>query len=142
MIIVLDTNCLIQILPRLSEHRWMYELILRGEINLAITNEILSEYAEVLDYFFKSQTLGELITKVIIELPGTQKTTVYYYFGLISNDPDDNKFVDCAITANADYIITNDRHFRILKDVPFPKVVTMTLNQFRKFWQKNQKQGE
>jgi len=43
----------------------MYELILRGEINLAITNEILSEYAEVLDYFFKSQTLGELITKVI-----------------------------------------------------------------------------
>jgi len=50
--------------------------------------------------------------------------------------------VDCAITANADYIITNDRHFRILKDVPFPKVVTMTLNQFRKFWQKNQKQGE
>ena len=137
MTIVLDSNCLIQILPRLSDHRWLYDLILDGSIRLAVTNEILSEYAEVLDTFFESETLGELITKVIIELPGTEKTIVYFHFGLIENDPDDNKFVDCAIAANTDFIITNDRHFRVLKTVPFPKVLTLTLDEFQRFWQNN-----
>jgi len=88
----------------------------------------------VLDTFYESQTLGEHITKVILELPGTQKTTVYFHFGLISSDPDDNKFVDCAIAANVDYVITNGRYFRVLKDIPFPKVVTKTLAQFQRFW--------
>ncbi len=137
MTIVLDSNCLIQILPRLSDHRWLYDLILDGSIRLAVTNEILSEYAEVLDTFFESETLGELITKVIIELPGTEKTIAYFHFGLIENDPDDNKFVDCAIAANTDFIITNDRHFRVLKTVPFPKVLTLTLDEFQRFWQNN-----
>jgi predicted nucleic acid-binding protein len=50
--IVLDSNCLIQILPRLSDHRWLYDLILKGSIKLAVTTEVLSEYAEVLDGFF------------------------------------------------------------------------------------------
>jgi len=52
--IVRDTNCLIQILPRLSEHGWLYELILQGKINLAVTTDILNEYEEVLDTFFES----------------------------------------------------------------------------------------
>ena len=137
MTVVLDTNCLIQILPRLSEHRWIYDHILNGGINLAVTTEILDEYAEVLDIFYESQTLGDLITKVILELPGTKKTTVYFHFGLISDDPDDNKFVDCAISANTDFIITNDRHFRVLKKITFPQVVTMTLTQFQHFRQMN-----
>jgi predicted nucleic acid-binding protein len=70
-------------------------------------------------------------------LPGTQKTSVYFHFGLIENDPDDNKFVDCAIAANTDFIITNDRHFRVLRKVQFPKVVTLTLEEFQRFWQNN-----
>lgn len=139
MTIVLDSNCLIQILPRLSEQRWLYDLILNGTIKLAVTTEILSAYAEVLDGFFESETLGELITKVIIELPGTEKTIVYFHFGLIANDPDDNKFVDCAVAANADFIITNDRHFQVLKTVPFPKVLTLSIDEFQQYWQNNNK---
>jgi uncharacterized protein len=134
--IVLDTNCLIQILPRPSEHRWIYEAILRGEINLAVTTEILEEYAEVLDAFFESETLGDLTTKVIIELPGTQKKTVYFRFLLIHEDADDNKFVDCAVAANAACILTNDHHFKALKKIAFPKVTTVTIEQFLSFWQK------
>ena len=29
----------------------------------------------------------------------------------VAADPDDNRFTDCAITANADYVITGDSHF-------------------------------
>lgn len=136
MIIVLDTNCLVQILPRKAEHRWLYDAILRGDINLAVTTDILDEYVEVLDEFFGSDALGNLIAKTILELPGTQKTTVHIRWKLIADDPDDDKFADCAVAANADLIVTDDRHFRILKKVGFPKVVAMRLADFQKFWQK------
>ena len=50
---------------------------------------------------------------------------------LITQDPDDNKFVDCAIVANADYLVSEDNHFNVLKDIPFPKVNVITLEQFQ-----------
>lgn len=48
------------------------------------------------------------------------------------NDPDDNKFTDMAIAGNADYLITNDRHFDLLKGVEFPKVNVISLDDFKK----------
>jgi uncharacterized protein len=40
------------------------------------------------------------------------------------------KFVDCAIAANADWLITNDKHFNILKDIDFPVVNIIRLEDF------------
>ena len=34
-----------------------------------------------------------------------------FRFRMITGDPDDDAFADCAIVANADFIITNDHHF-------------------------------
>lgn len=34
----------------------------------------------------------------------------YYHFRLIESDVDDNKFEDCAVAADAEYIVTNDKH--------------------------------
>jgi predicted nucleic acid-binding protein len=50
---------------------------------------------------------------------------------LIEADPDDNKYPNCAIAAQADYIITHDKHFNILKHIPFPKVICVTLDEFK-----------
>ncbi|MBU6341467.1 MAG: PIN domain-containing protein [Bacteroidetes bacterium] len=47
-------------------------------------------------------------------------------------DPDDNKFVDCAIAGQAKYIVTEDRHFNILKKIPFPKVLVLNTDAFKK----------
>ncbi len=49
---------------------------------------------------------------------------------MIQTDPDDNKFVDCAIASQADYIVTNDKHFDILAQITFPKVEVITIQQF------------
>lgn len=49
----------------------------------------------------------------------------------MTNDPDDNKFVDCAIASNADFIVTEDRHFQLLKDVPFPRVNVIGIEEFK-----------
>jgi len=48
-----------------------------------------------------------------------------YQFRVIGNDPDDNVFADCAITANADFVITEDRHFAPLANAGYkPQPIT------------------
>jgi predicted nucleic acid-binding protein len=53
----------------------------------------------------------------------------YYKWQLIEADPD-NKFVDVAIAANADFLVTNDRHFEVLKQLAFPRVPVIRLQEF------------
>ena len=54
----------------------------------------------------------------------------YILWNLINNDPDDNKFVDCAINAGADYIVTQDKHFNILKNIDFPPTNVIGIDDF------------
>jgi len=56
----------------------------------------------------------------------------YYKWDLISSDPDDNKFADCALNAGADFIVSNDKHFNILKEINFPKINVVDINTFKK----------
>jgi uncharacterized protein len=56
----------------------------------------------------------------------------YYAWHIIETDPDDNKFVDCAIAANAKYIVTGDRHFNIMKSIDFLKLSIITAYDFQK----------
>lgn len=58
-------------------------------------------------------------------------TPVYYQMNLISSDKDDNKFVDCAFAANADYIITHDHHFNVLTTIPFPRIPLADISLFK-----------
>ncbi len=55
---------------------------------------------------------------------------------LINKDPDDNKFVDCAIFANADFIVSDDKHFNELGSVEFPKVLVVCLDDFARLFRK------
>ena len=54
--------------------------------------------------------------------------TPYFHFKLIIADPDDDKFVDCAIAANAKFVVTDDGHFDVLKQIDFPKVEIIGLD--------------
>lgn len=54
----------------------------------------------------------------------------YYRWNLIKADPDDNKFADCAIAGRADSLVTNDKHFKVLKDIDFPRVTVVTPEEF------------
>jgi uncharacterized protein len=54
-----------------------------------------------------------------------------YRFTLIKDDPDDDKFVDCAVAGNADFIVTHDGHFNVLKNIPFPIVNVIKIPEFK-----------
>lgn len=63
--------------------------------------------------------------------PNVRQLSPYFQIHLIESDPDDNKFVDCAIIAGARYIVSNDAHFRVLATIPFPTVDVITLDKFK-----------
>ena len=127
--VVIDTNCLLRMIPIRSKYRQAWEAFLNGEYVLCVSNEIISEYEEIFSEKVSSQFANNIIT-AILRNPCTRRYDPQYHFSLISQDADDNKFVDCAIIANADYIVSEDSHFKELNTIPFPQVRLLSLPQF------------
>ena len=126
--LVVDTNVLLVSLPSLSPYHWFFQSILKKEFILFVTTEILSEYEEVIASKLSPQT-GSSLIRTLLELENVVPTIVYFKYQLIKQDPDDDKFVNCARAANSDFILTHDKHFDILKTVDFPKVKTIKLQE-------------
>ncbi len=130
MKVVLDTNCLLQIIFPKSKYKDVWVALIRQKYRICLTNEILMEYREIIERRFKDIQFAEAVIEAIIALPNTEFVNPSYRFNLIKADPDDNKFVDCAVTAGATYIVSNDKHFDELKEYDFPKVDVRTLSEF------------
>lgn len=77
-----------------------------------------------------SPTIAENVMFVLLNLDNLVFINTYYQFNLIVSDPDDNKFLDCAIASNAEYIVTNDKHFKELDSIDFPRVIHILLDEF------------
>ena len=88
---------------------------LEGEYCLCVSNEILTEYEEILAEH-TSPEVAHNVVEAIARHPQICYRESYFHFHLLSHiDKNDDKFVDCAITAGADYIVTEDSHFNHLK---------------------------
>ena len=136
MRIVLDTNCLIQSIPQKSPFRAVWNSFLSGENTLCVSNDIIEEYMEILQRLTDVRT-ATLVIKTILESPFVEFINPYYQFHLITTDPDDNKFVDCAIAAAARYVVTNDHHYDVLRmSNTFPTVEVINLKDFLELIQK------
>ncbi|MGB3848458.1 MAG: putative toxin-antitoxin system toxin component, PIN family [Tunicatimonas sp.] len=140
MKVVVDTNCLLASFSKKSPYRWLFNSILHGELTLVFTTDILLEYEEIISRE-TSREVAQNLVKLLIDLRAREQIEVYYFWNLIPQDPDDNKFVDCAIAANADYLITHDRHYNILQTVEFPKVRVATLPEFLSIFNRWKKIG-
>jgi putative PIN family toxin of toxin-antitoxin system len=128
--VVLDTNALIQVLPTRSRYHKIWTDFLAGEYCLCVSNEILTEYEEILS-LHTSPEVALNVVNAIARHPKTVYREAYFHFHLLSHiDKDDDKFVDCAITAMADYIVTEDSHFDHIKQIPFPQLNILTLDEF------------
>ena len=128
--VVLDTNCLVQILPSRSQYHKIWTDFLEGKYSLCVSNEILMEYEEILS-IHASPEVAQNVVEAIARHPSTHYQEAYYHFHLLSDiDKDDNKFVDCAIAANANYIVTEDNHFNRLKQAHYPRLTILSLDEF------------
>jgi len=131
MKVVLDTNVLLVSISSKSKYHWLFQGLLSQKYAVAVTNEILMEYEEIISAKY-SVSMAKNIIRALLVLPNVSKIDVYYHWHLIKHDADDDKFVDCAVASNANYIVTHDKHFNVLKDVDFPKVWVIDIAQFQK----------
>ena len=131
--VVLDTNCLLQILGSRSKYHFLWEKFLNEEYVLCLSTEVLLEYEEILKQK-ASAVVADMFLKVINYSANVIRRDPFYRLGLIEADPDDNKFVDCAFACQAEFIVTDDSHFDVLSHIPFPKIEVKSLDKFASEW--------
>ena len=133
MKVVLDTNVMLLIVSKRSPFRWIFDLFLAERFTLCVTTDILDEYAEIIGDHMGAQVVEDLMN-TLEESENVEYVTRYFRWNLISTDPDDNKFVDCAISCNAQYIVTEDKHFQIIKQMPYLNLNIVGIEEFRKIF--------
>ena len=116
--IVLDTNCLLMSLPRISPYRKIWDDFLKGKLTLCVTNEIIEEYLEIIEQKTNANIASNVVSVIL-----SQKNV---------------EFVDCAFTAGASCIVSNDAHFKILKEVKFPRIYVVNIKDFVELLLRNQ----
>jgi putative PIN family toxin of toxin-antitoxin system len=129
MKVIIDTNVLLISLPKISKYRPIFDCLISARYELAISTPILEEYIEIIGRKTTGQ-IAQNLAELLEQLENVEKVEVFFRWNLISADPDDNKFVDCAISANVNYIVTNDNHFKELKEVDFPLVEVIGADDF------------
>lgn len=127
--IVLDTNILLVSISSKSKYHWVFEAFRNELFTLCVTTDILDEYAEIIEQKMGFQA-GENALGILENSINVDLITTYFRFNLLK-DEDDNKFVDCSIAANADFIVTHDSDFNILKEIDFPNVSVLNLDEFK-----------
>ena len=114
---VVDTNVFISsFLNPKGTSRKVISLWKTGEIIICLSAEILEEYIEVL---IRMGLKDEPETGELLELFRKRINIDFVAIDrdikLIASDPDDDKFIECAVNAGAKVIITGDRHLKDLK---------------------------
>jgi len=129
MRVVLDTNIILSSFSRYSPYRIVFDDFEAGKYELSVLTEILLEYEEKLTEIFSSEVSGLTVGGLMLK-KNIIRTEIYYRWNLLITDADDNKFVDCALNSNSNYLVTNDRDYRILSKVDFPPVKVINIDKF------------
>lgn len=127
--VVIDTNCLLQMISRHNPYYRAWSAFDNGRYYICVSNDIINEYREIIEKLTNALVADNVIA-TIIRSPYCLRYDPHFHFGLITQDPDENKFVDCAIIANAGYVVSEDSHFNEFKDIPFPQVNVLKINEF------------
>ena len=136
MTVILDSNVLLVAIGKSSKFRPIWERFVQGKIQIGLTQDILQEYEEVLQEH-SAPGAFEIVANIFAESPDVFFKHIYYKWNIITADPDDNKFFDAAVACNADYLVTNDKHFDIVKTIKFPNVSVFSADQFLKIIEGN-----
>jgi uncharacterized protein len=135
MRVVIDTNILLACIGRKSPYNLIFQKIIKKEIFLCVSNSILEEYEEILERR-TSHDIAVNVIKTLLKLDNVLRFDPRYNWDLIEQDPDDDKFVDCYVASNANFLVTNDKHFNILLSIPFPPINVIGIDEFLQILEK------
>jgi putative PIN family toxin of toxin-antitoxin system len=129
MTVVIDCNIWVMAVSSNSPYHKLVNHLANGNFHLLVTNDILLEYEEVLSSKYDHDTCLRFLL-FLYEINFVVFKEAYYNWNLIHIDPDDNKYCDCYIAGAADYLVTQDKHFKVLADIQFPKINVITIDDF------------
>lgn len=116
MTVTFDTNVLLSatLWDGSVAQKLLFDLI-RQDVKIYSTPEILSEYQEILkrDFDFSNEDIDEIMEKIMEFVTLVNPTTKV---DVVKEDTDDNSIIECALESNSKYIITYDKHLLNLKE--------------------------
>lgn len=127
--IVLDTNCLLVSISKYGEAYPVWRGFLDGKYTLCVSTDILEEYEEIIANL-TTPDVAKNVVDAILKRKNVERVDPHFHWHLITADPDDNKFVDCAFAAGATYIVSEDSHFDVLQYISFPQLLVLRLKEF------------
>ena len=125
MLVVIDTNVLVSSFLSNGPPRRIIELWRAGRIVLCLSEPILDEYVEVLERLGLkgSPELDELVglfasgfSSILVPRPPS--------ISIVREDPDDDKFVECAVALKAAFIVSGDKAVLKVKNYMGTEIVT------------------
>ena len=121
---VLDTNIFIAAyFNRKSASARIIDLCLKNEHKLIFSPQLRKEVKLILKNVKAEKEFQEKIRSLFMnasEVKPTQKVFA------VKEDPEDNKFLECALEGEVDYLITSDRHLLELGEFAQTKICKPT----------------
>ena len=117
MIVVIDTNVVIQASDGSHPFSRIFDGWVQGKFMWAVSTDILFEYEEVMSRMLGSARWQKFVR--FMDLTDAAdgsllRIATFFHFLAVPSDRDDDKFADCAISIHADFIVTEDWHFKPL----------------------------
>ena len=125
MRVVIDTNVLASAIFFGGNPKKLIDYLMIGKIDAYASLEILTEYTETVEY------LKEKFSKKTPTIPLMHIEAQFNIIDVkthvnICRDPDDNKFIDCAIDAECYYIVSGDKDHLSLSKYQNINIVTVS----------------
>ncbi len=125
MTVVIDTNVILSGILFGGKPKQALEMALSGSIQLAISESLIIELQGVLQRP-KFELSAQLVQTIVSEYASIASwIEPSEHFNVVVDDPSDNFFIDCAVAAKADYLITGDRHLLNLGTFKMIKIVSV-----------------
>ena len=120
--VVIDTNIYISAIFWNGKPREVIHLGRQGKILIFTSMDIENEIAEKLKTKFKLDE--EDVNQILLDFSTfTLPVKIKKQLILVEDDPDDNKFIECALECKADYIVSGDTHLLNLKAYEGIKII-------------------
>ena len=125
MKIVIDTNVIVSGIFFNGKPRELLSECFNGKYGIVCTEEIFLEYIETIEKLIEKYNKNA-VKEIIYILLNNITIIENINNGKYSRDPDDDKFINCAKSAEAKYIITGDNDLLVLGTVDRIKLITVS----------------
>jgi len=124
MKIVLDTNVLISSFFD-GNPRKIFDLWKSGTITLCLSRPIVDEYVEVIMRMgLRDEEQLQKLLRLFAQGPHVVYTATTPELAIVNSDPDDNKFIECAVALDGRFIVSGDNHLLSLKEYMGIRIVS------------------